>query len=268
MRSEADYRAILQLWERHIPKKRIGIMLGIPRATVRDCINRYGSVKQLDEAVKDKIGDSAVNRLMNAMASDDNDLLKSYAYLLGMYLGDGYIDQLPRTYRMRITLDARYPSIIDYCSLMFQILFTHNKITIQTTKVGERVSYVNVTMYSTQLADYFPQHGIGKKDKRSIYLQRWQDNIVKAQPLEFFRGLYHSDGSRFDNEVNGKAYPRYQFTNSSHDICALFTMTCERLGVHYTVKKRPARKGVIATDVFISRREDVAYLDASIGRKC
>ena len=37
----------------------------------------------------------------------------AYAYLLGLYLGDGYIDRMPRTYRMRIFQDQRYVVLIE-----------------------------------------------------------------------------------------------------------------------------------------------------------
>src|SRR5215212_5924574 len=40
----------------------------------------------------------------------------SYCYLLGLYLGDGCISQHPRTYRIRIVLDAKYPDIIRACA--------------------------------------------------------------------------------------------------------------------------------------------------------
>jgi hypothetical protein len=38
-----------------------------------------------------------------------------YAYVLGLYLGDGCISRTGRTQRLRITLDASYPMIIDAC---------------------------------------------------------------------------------------------------------------------------------------------------------
>jgi hypothetical protein len=36
----------------------------------------------------------------------------AYAYLLGLYLGDGHISRGPRAYRIRIFQDARYPHLI------------------------------------------------------------------------------------------------------------------------------------------------------------
>jgi hypothetical protein len=35
----------------------------------------------------------------------------AYAYLLGLYLGDGYVSTHTRTYCLRIFLDAAYPAI-------------------------------------------------------------------------------------------------------------------------------------------------------------
>lgn len=48
MRSYPELRRILELWELGHSKKTISLMLDIPRATVRDCINRYGSVAMLE----------------------------------------------------------------------------------------------------------------------------------------------------------------------------------------------------------------------------
>jgi hypothetical protein len=112
-----------------------------------------------------------------------------------------------------------------------------------------------------------PQHGTGRKHEREIKLEAWQQRIIEAYPLEFFRGLYHSDGSRFSNIVNGKDYPRYQFTNNSKDISRLFCETCDRLGIHWTIKHRRSQPCDKATDIFISRGKDVEYLDRVVGPK-
>ena len=38
-----------------------------------------------------------------------------YCYLLGLYLGDGCISRDGRVWRLRVTLDKKYPAIIDRC---------------------------------------------------------------------------------------------------------------------------------------------------------
>ncbi|MBA3873826.1 MAG: HNH endonuclease [Anaerolineae bacterium] len=55
MRSYAELRQILELWEQGGSKKSISNKLGIPRATVRDCIYRYGSVANLEAVMLGEI---------------------------------------------------------------------------------------------------------------------------------------------------------------------------------------------------------------------
>ena len=73
------------------------------------------------------------------------------------------------------------------------------------------------------------------------------------------RGLIQSDGCRVLNRVNGKDYPRYQFTNASEDIRGIFCDTCDGYGVRW-------RQSAYRT-ISVSRRPDVAKLDAVIGPK-
>ena len=101
--------------------------------------------------------------------------------------------------------------------------------------------------------------------KRILELEDWQQAIVDEFPLEFFRGLYHSDGTRSRNVVKGKDYPRYMFINTSEDILRLFSETCDKLGLHWTTKG--ANRKHASNLVFISRREDVEYLDRVVGPK-
>jgi hypothetical protein len=39
----------------------------------------------------------------------------AYCYLFGLYLGDGCISRHPRTWRLRIVLDTKYPGIVERC---------------------------------------------------------------------------------------------------------------------------------------------------------
>ena len=124
---------------------------------------------------------------------------------------------------------------------------------------NQLIGCVSVNCYSQELPILFPQDGSGKKHNRPIILEDWQQRIVDKFPLEFFRGLYHSDGSRPQNIVKGKNYPRYQFSNESDDIRKLFTDTVEKLGLSWTTANR--------RNVAISRREDVEWLDIYVGAK-
>ena len=48
MRGYDDYRKILELWEKGHNKKDISRITGIPRATIRDCIERFGTLANLE----------------------------------------------------------------------------------------------------------------------------------------------------------------------------------------------------------------------------
>ncbi len=189
----------------------------------------------------------------------------AYAYLLGLYLGDGYIVQYAthRSPSLVITCDASWPGLIDAAEAAVRSVFPHNR-TCRVRKTG----CVDVKVYSNHLPCLFPQHGPGKKHERGISLEGWQRGVVGAWPWEFVRGLIHSDGSRCVNwterTVNGErkryTYARYFFTNRSADIRRLYTGTLETLGVEW----RQAN----AWNVSVARRASVELMDRHVGPKC
>lgn len=180
----------------------------------------------------------------------------SYAYLLGLYLGDGWISQLPRTYRLRLVLDIRYPAIIQEAKTT--IVNVH-----RTGRVGflQRPGCVEISAYWQHWPCLFPQHGPGHKHARRIVLETWQRAIVNARPHMLLRGLIHSDGCRVMNRVHGGryGYPRYFFTNRSRDILEIFRSASDMAGISHRSPKPDT--------VSIARKDDVARLDSFIGPK-
>jgi len=177
-----------------------------------------------------------------------------YAYLLGLYLGDGYIASHRRgVYKLRITCCDAYPSLMADCALaMAEILPNH---------VGRvrRTGCTDLYTYSKHWPCLLPQHGPGHKHDRDIALLEWQRSIVDRFPAPLLRGLIHSDGCRVLNKVNGRAYPRYEFSNASPDIHNLFTRACDLMGVEW----RPRSLRVLS----VARRSSVRLLDEFIGPK-
>jgi hypothetical protein len=265
MRTYDEYKQILALWEQGINKKAIARQTGIPRGTVMDCIKRFGTIDGLEKGTAEIQEILLITNLKNV--NEFTPLHKSYAYLLGLYLGDGHLVKMRRVYRLRVFLDAKYPGIIQECVKAIEALLPNNRVGIVENYYQGHLSHLDVSSYYKYWADVFPQHGDGMKHTRTIQLDDWQQSIVNAFPLDFFRGLYHSDGCRSQNIVNGKDYPRYSFTNVSTDITTLFTKTCDQLGVHWTVKVRRSNPREQATDIFIAKRKDVEYLDSLVGPK-
>jgi hypothetical protein len=179
---------------------------------------------------------------------------EAYAYLLGMYLGDGYIATEPRTYRLRIFLDKTQPHIIQECAAAIQAVVPQNRVGVIEMKQD-----IEVNCYWNGWPALFPQCGRGKKHNRKIELSDWQKKIVEQFPSMFIRGCIHSDGCRHRRIVNGKDYPAYAFTNTSADILQLFMWACDLAGIHYTRAN--------AKNVSIARRADVAHMDEIVGVK-
>lgn len=191
----------------------------------------------------------------------------AYAYLLGLYLGDGCVSPHPRGgHYLRIVCDNAWPGLIEQCRTAILAACPTNKVC-----VIQRQGCVAVTSYGRHWTCLFPQHGPGKKHDRRIALEGWQQEVVDAHPWEFLRGLIHSDGCRTTNWttrlVGGVRkryeYPRYFFTNKSDDIRKLCTDTLTRVGVRWTVLAR----GSDPFNVSIARRESVALMDLHIGPK-
>ncbi|MEV7235481.1 transcriptional regulator [Streptomyces sp. NPDC051020] len=191
----------------------------------------------------------------------------AYAYLLGLYLGDGCISSARRgVYFLRIACADAWPGLIDACAEAMQTVRPGNKV-FRVQRQGCQY----VTCHSKHWPCLFPQHGPGKKHGRKIALEPWQQRIVDAHPWEFIRGLIHSDGCRITNwttrlvggERKRYEYPRYFFTNKSDDIRKLFSDTLTAVGVEWTTLAR----GSSPLNISVARRASVALMDAHVGPK-
>jgi hypothetical protein len=227
----------------------IAVATGIPRTTVRRWIR--------GEVSRAAVPGAAFCPRCGGERHHPEQSADTYAYALGMYLGDGCLLKNPRgVWRLEITLDSRYPSLIAECAEAVQLLMPGNRVAV----VDHRPARFNVVRcYSKAWPCLFPQHGPGPKHKRKIALEPWQYELVDAQPERFVRGLIHSDGCRVLNRVNGKAYPRYFFCQVSDDIRGLFCRSLTQLGIRYT---RNDHK-----NVSIARATSVARLDEFVGPK-
>jgi hypothetical protein len=254
MRSNEEYARVKVLVEQGANDCDVARATGIPRTTVRDW-RRGRTASRRTNARK------ACTRCGHPEHNFRELPRTSYAYILGMYLGDGAISESPRTSRLRITLDMKWPGIISSCETAVSTVFPENRVA--RFRPDHQARCVVVSVYSKQIVCLFPQHGKGPKHLRQIRLLDWQTQIVREQPEDFLRGLIHSDGCRFINRVRVKdktyEYPRYNFTSASEDIRGLFTATCDQLGVKW---RRMNRR-----NISIARRASVARLDEFIGPK-
>ncbi|MGW7573715.1 transcriptional regulator [Streptomyces sp. NPDC054765] len=234
----------------------VSMRTGISRSAIRSWQTRIEPLSRKTECPRCE----RVPRLPEAATA--------YAYLLGLYLGDGCLSRQPRRhgYALRIACADAWPGLIVACRETVKAVRPMNSVC-----VIQREGCVMVTSYSHHWLCLFPQHGPGKKHERPIALETWQQHIVDEHPWEFLRGLIHSDGCRITNwttrlvrgERKRYEYPRYFFTNMSTDILRLYTDTLDKLGVEW----KPARQSRRAQNISVARKDSVALMDRHIGPK-
>jgi hypothetical protein len=219
----------------------VGRRLGVPRRTVRDWRLRPAAVRP------------ACLRCWRPTAPV---VLTSpdYAELLGLYLGDGHITDMPRTQRLRIFLDAKYPGIVTAAAALLSRCLPANRARLGSGGATMAV----VSTHHRHLGCLLPQHGPGKKHERVLVFEPWQRAHVEAAPWAFLRGCIHSDGCSFMNRFDRYAYLSYEFRNRSEDIKGLFTETCDAVGVRYRINNDRVR---------ICQRPSVALLQEHVGLK-
>lgn len=183
-----------------------------------------------------------------------------YAELLGLYLGDGSISRHPRAYRLRITLDARYPNVVDEAGALVARVFGSNRC----GRVVRRDGAVDLSVYSAHLPCLLPQHGPGKKHLRPIRLELWQLAIVAACPWPFIRGCIRSDGCVFVNRTGPYKYLSYHFGNMSKDITAYLAFALGSVDIEYRMTSG-SRRGL--HEIRINRRASVAVMLEHVGVK-
>jgi hypothetical protein len=242
MRPDSEFRAAQELIAAGLNDCQVSRALGIPRPTIREW--RTGKVR------------NRPRQSGCAICGEHPMDAASYAYLLGLYLGDGCISSHARgVFRLRIVLDSRYPGIIEECRRAMRRIRQHGR----PPGAVQHIGCVEVNAYWKHWPCLFPQHGPGPKHQRRIQLAAWQEEIVAAHPDRLLRGLIQSDGCRVLNRVNGKGYPRYHFTNNSQDIRDIFGRACDGYGVRWRQNNWKS--------LSVARAPDVAKLDLVIGPK-
>jgi hypothetical protein len=243
MRTKKEYLKAQQLKNQGLNNSEISKILNIPRPTISGWFNTKLKLRKKD-----------VYTLNPKNFIIENNLQNTYSYILGLYLGDGYINKIKNSYRLRIFNTVEYKLLNKFIINQLGLLFPNNKIGYTDFK-----TYLSICVYSNKSIPFlFPQHGKGRKHKRKIYLHNWQKEIISDKYL--LMGLFHSDGCFYYRKVNSIIYPAYCFINESNDIHKIFQNCCDKLNVKYTYALKPKR-----TNIY--KKNDVECLLTLIGTK-
>lgn len=220
----------------------ISIRYNLYRGTIRNWIKKYRSVTQLAE-VKDS------KSLKCGFDSHQTYQTPEYAYIFGVYLGDGYIIRNKRTYKLMFSILENHTEVQKKISSQLKILFPFNKINILKRKNSK---CCDIIVYSNNIPLLFPQYGSGHKHERKIETTELQRFNIITYPKEFLSGLLDSDGTSYI-QSNLRFY---MFKNKSVNIVKIFCDTCDLLDIKYTVVKF---KSIYS--VYIRRKKYVRLLE-------
>jgi hypothetical protein len=246
MRSAEEFETVRHLIASGMNDCAIARHTGVPRKTVWDW--RNGKSRTLTRNVRAS-SSCGIDHDFGALPA------AAYGYLLGLYLGDGYISRARRVWHLRITLDTKYPGIIERCRAAIDTVMPGQCAAI----VRRRSNCVDVSLFSKHWPCLLPQHGPGMKRTRPIRLTSWQEALVKQATREFIRGLIDSDGCRVVANDRGVRSVRYHFSNRSEDILGVFTDALDAMNIPWT---RPDWHTIA-----IYRKAATARLDEFVGPK-
>ena len=242
MKTIEQRQKVFEYHEKGLNKTEISKLTNVSRSTIREWLNNPKPIKQ---------SFNPKNYIL------ENGLEINYSYLLGLYLGDGYIDEMPRTWRLRIFLSDKYEKLNEFVVTQLKKLFPENVI---NPHPHPKHNMITIYVYSNNIPLFFPQIGKGMKHKRKIKLMEWQEDIIV--PKFLIMGLFHSDGSYYirKNNGNGNKYPAYDFRNESDDLHKIFKKYCEVLGINSIFSTKPK-------NAHVYKRDDVKKLVEIIGTK-
>jgi hypothetical protein len=250
-RSQDDYEAVMALMRRGYGDSEVARRTGVPRSTISAWRNGRGVT---------------YHQRLSGAPSWRPTAPAAYCYLLGLYLGDGYIHVSPTGFAtIVITLDASFPGIVDEGMAALRACFPETPVHWAFQCDG---SVAAVKANHPALPFALPHHGAGPKHQRPIELQTWQRRLTYRFPRALLRGLIHSDGCRTINRFKTRLpsgrlakyeYPRHFFSNLSGDIRSIFCEHCELLGIRWT-QSNPR-------NISVAHRRSVALMDEFIGPK-
>jgi hypothetical protein len=216
-KTEQEVREIVRLHKDGISQNKIHKILGFDRTTIRQIL------KDPEDYIKKSIPEFNL----------DNIDRQSYAFILGVYLGDGCISKTHRqnVFKIRIFCDAKYVNILNEITKSLEIIFPNSK-TLKRNHTS--VNCIEIYLYSSHILKLFPQHGLGRKHERPIVLEDWQREIIDEYNVEFLKGLIYTDGSFY---YSGK-YEYCNFTNKSMDIMNLCSESMKKLNINHKIREK------------------------------
>lgn len=214
----ASREACIALRRRGYSLRLIALELGVSASTVRHHVRDVvvGDVARVNRVYQ------RGKQLTGALPPSDD-----LAYFLGVFSGDGSLTRQPRTFKLSISCDGRYPDLIEkYVRLI-------ERLAGRVPKVASRKggNYFEIYLYGCDLPVLL---GVpcGAKSSNGYSVPGWiftQPSYLKG----FVRGLIETDGNVYHEYRNGGWFSRCRFTATHEPIMQAFLRATTLLGYNF-----------------------------------
>ncbi len=166
------------------------------------------------------------------------------AEIMGLAIGDGHIQVFPRTEKLTITLDAKYPYLINRTEKLLLSIFRKNPVKAKAKLTNAVQVYVYQKNISSRMS--FPP---GNRSKITSHIPDWiwEKNEYL---LACVKGLFEAEGS-LSIHLPTCTY-NFQFANSNQHLLAEMKRALELFGLHPEVRPKAVR---------LRKRHEVQYLE-------
>ncbi len=152
---------------------------------------------------------------------------KELAFLIGLALGDGNIGAFPRTERLAISLNTKYPKLVNYTKFLLKKFFEK---TPSTHTVGNGI---RIWVYQKNISKRL-KVPTGNREGIKIKLPKWikeSDDYL----LAWVKGLFEAEGS-LSIHLPTCTY-NFQFRNKNPHLLKEIGRALERFGFHPEYRK-------------------------------
>ena len=235
-----DDALFIKMWGDREPAKDVCRVFGISDTTRRRIRDRLGLAKR-------PLGGVSKNYTTNYPHTRES------AYLMGVALGDGDISKLPRTLRLRLYCDSKYPNLVEKWRKTCESVFGNRSVISSHQSAKCKI----VSVYSNRLKEFPWEPRTGKKCDQDVSIPQW----IKDEGFmrECVLGLFESDGCEYMHRNKGekRGYRMFMFANASMGLIDDVVGFLKDNGVGYSLYIRKNCDGVISGKVIKSKRKNV-----------
>jgi intein-encoded DNA endonuclease-like protein len=233
-------------WDKGLSLSEIADQLGVTKTTVwRWMVKLHVPRKQLKEAWESK-RDAIIykNRLAHIDKTHyEPDLSPSpdLAYIVGVYLGDGYACLLKASTH-HIEYEVGLWTIDECFAGKFARALQNIGLRVHFLKSVRRGKpYYEVKVFSKRLYSYLTSIKLSRRRKLISFNVTELKKVAEMHPIPLIEGFYESEGSLVRCRVHNRCYYRVSLTNANRELLLYLKDLLNRFGFDFNLYRAAAR---------------------------